>query len=124
MEWGTDVVSLGVLAILVLVGGFVLAVVVLRFSRRRDVERARTLVDALTRGNSPAALLPGGEREAEEIITLGDSSHQHRFTKAGWDTERLGPDVIDFSDSGYATFKYLFQCPCGAEKVASQRALY
>src|SRR3989344_1753236 len=62
-------------------------------------------------------------------VSPGDLGHRHSFTKVKWDSMRFGPDFVDpdnlllsttFSPA-FATFKELFRCQCGAERVESVR---
>ena len=55
-------------------------------------------------------------------LAVGNPSHKHKFIEIPWDFARLGKDVIDFTEY-YATYKYLYRCKCGAEKVKSSRGL-
>lgn len=68
--------------------------------------------------------------ETEEKLTMvseGDSNHHHSFHEVPWDRQRFGSDVTDFDDRNQpfprATYKYLFQCSCGAEVIKSSRGL-
>lgn len=65
-----------------------------------------------------------------EIVTQGNPAHKHSFKLADWDRNRFGYYLVDRDpDPGtqiafpMGTWKELFSCDCGAEKIQSTRAL-
>lgn len=65
-----------------------------------------------------------------EIVTSGNSTHDHSFVLVPWNRERFGSDFCNPDpDPGgpiafpMATYKDLFRCQCGAEGIKSVRAL-
>lgn len=65
-----------------------------------------------------------------EVITPGNTNHNHSFRQVPWDRERFGYHLTDRDpDPGtpiafpMGTWKELLRCTCGAEAIKSTRAL-
>ena len=65
-----------------------------------------------------------------EIVTQGNPTHNHRFKLSDWDRSRFGSDLVNLDPDPrtpiafpMGTWKELFRCECGTEKIISTRAL-
>lgn len=83
-------------------------------------EMRRAMLEMRGERKDPDAYLPSGKRSEEMAVAPGDRGHSHIFLGVPWNERRFGPHMSDESKF-YATFRFLFRCSCGAEKIVTRR---
>ena len=119
---------MGVILAMIIIGGATVYMSYFRTSRLDRVVATRAKANKIIVNEFLTKAQP--RDMGTELITQGDPTHKHSFQYTDWDYNRFGAGLIDIDpDPGtpiafpMGTWKELFRCKCGAEKIRMTRAL-